>query len=151
VIEVFPQLFVGNAEDCRTFEGTILHACKTCHQRYLGYVEKLDAYDPQYLVARGDTPVKDLYLNLVDAPFEPSVALVESALGFLLEHHFENAERVLVHCDQGISRSPSLALLYLVHRFGMVDKTIEMFKIHYPSWAPRKGMIKMLERYGIEL
>lgn len=56
-----------------------------------------------------------LYLNLVDADsmkyFAPEV--FDAALAFLSEQHSQAERNVLIHCNMGISRSPSIAMLYM--------------------------------------
>jgi predicted protein tyrosine phosphatase len=149
MIEVYSKLWVGDKTDCAAAQVkgfNVLHAAKSCHQRLLDYTKKLDVHDPEYLVASRH---KDYLLNLIEAPFEPSVALIEAALGFLSVKHWMKGEPVLIHCDQGENRAPSLALLYLKQRLNQKD--VEAFKKKYPKFEPRGGMLLTLKRYGMEV
>jgi predicted protein tyrosine phosphatase len=55
----------------------------------------------------------DLYLNIIDPPvplFKPP--LFSSFLVFA-DKHWRSGKKLLIHCNQGESRAPSLALLFL--------------------------------------
>jgi len=116
VIEVYPNLFVGSAADYdrevrRQAGWCVVRACKEpYHRQALGYSGRAaPSSHPEYLVARrGDR----LVLNFVDAPDPRYVPrkLVDAALEFVHECLAEGS-RVLVHCNQGESRAPTLALL----------------------------------------
>jgi predicted protein tyrosine phosphatase len=71
---------------------------------------------PNYLVLeRGH----HLYLNLIDPP-QP-LFMMPSFAAFLLFVDREITDReVLIHCNQGESRAPSLTLLYMAKRLGML-------------------------------
>lgn len=148
MIEVYSKLYVGDKIDCKEAVDmgiNVLHAAKSCHQSYLGYKKALDIRDPKYHVSMFDE--KDLLLNLIDVEFQPPEAMVEAAMGFLSIRHWMKGEPTLIHCDQGVSRAPSLAFLYLYRRMGW--KNVETFKMKYPKWNPGEGMVKMLEYYGL--
>jgi len=116
MIEVSPNLFVGSAADyefkVRDQAGwCVVHACKEpYHRQALGYSGRAaPSSHPEYLVARrGDR----LILNFVDASDPKYVPreLVDAALEFMHARLAEDS-RVLVHCNQGESRAPTLALL----------------------------------------
>jgi protein-tyrosine phosphatase len=63
----------------------------------------------------------------------------------------EIAEReVLIHCNQGESRAPSLALLYLAKRLGSLpnesyDLAAESFEAQFP-YRPGQGISRWLTR-----
>ncbi len=40
---------------------------------------------------------------------------IEQAINFLSELHEKNHEKVLVHCAEGVSRSPTITFAYLLH------------------------------------
>lgn len=148
MIEVHPNLFVGHAVD----EATLRHelgwfiisaAKEPWHRAALGYTGVAAPKDhAEYLMA--SRPGK-LILNLVDAldPAYVSDTIVDMALATIDAMRPE--AKVLVHCNQGISRSPTLALLYMARhtdRFaGMdFDRSVEQFRAIYPSYAPARGM-----------
>ena len=131
MIEVYSNLFVGNEVDASTVLHTpgwfIVHACKEpFHRQTLGYTGRGAPKDhPEYLIAERDGR---LILNLVDAPNPAYIP-----------------KKVLVHCNQGMSRSPTIALLYLASYTSALGKndfeqTLVDFKKLYPAYAPAGGM-----------
>lgn len=148
MLEVEPGIFVGDEADERRVRDEpgwfFIHACKEpYHRQALGYSGRAASKDhPEYLIARRDDR---LILNLVDVADVNYVAaeIVDAALEAIREHL--DHSKVLVHCNQGQSRSPSIALLYLsryTDRFaGMdVDDAIAAFREIYPPYAPARGM-----------
>lgn len=116
MLEVHSGLFVGDEADERHARGEpgwfFVHACKEpYHRQALGYTGRAASKDdPEYLIARRDGR---LILNLVDVADVNYVApeIIDTALDVI--HAQLNSTKVLLHCNQGQSRSPSIALLYL--------------------------------------
>lgn len=146
--EVYPNLYVGNGDDGNATIGKegwfVLSAAKEpWHRKALGYETRgAPKEHPDYFaVDRG----KHWILNLIDAadvayiPEEVMKAAMRAIIYFLPEH------KVLVHCNQGQSRSPTIAMLYL-QRFDprftglSYDDAVAKFKTIYPPYAPSKGM-----------
>lgn len=151
--EVIPGLVVGDISACSHGDSAtaVVHACKhPCHQDAVGYSGSLPQSHDEYLVApRG----RDLYLNLVDMDrplsHEYTEPIMTSALDFI-EAHLDD-HRVVIHCNEGRSRSPSIALLYLAKRAGEIsdgsfDEATEAFAELYPGYAPGRGIRVYLER-----
>lgn len=159
MIEVFPNLFVGDqtdlvhALDHDNIDGkehikaewfVISAAKEPFHRAALGYTTPGAPKDhPEYLIAR--RPGR-LILNLVDVadPAYIRDEIIEAALAEI-DHQLAVGKRVLLHCNQGQSRSPTIALLYLRHASpAFADLTYEqataaMWAI-YPKYVPAKGM-----------
>ncbi len=145
--EIHPNLFIGVDADCRKCgfdpEFAIVHACKTCHQSALGYAKSLPPTDPNYLIYEND---RHLYLNLVDMPaeFQPKFThpIFDRAMDFIDRHIA--AHKVLIHCNQGQSRSTSLGLVWLA-RAGIINNenlesaAAEFIKL-YPDYLPGNGV-----------
>lgn len=150
MIEVYPNLFIGNETDyelrVRGQEGWfVVQACKEpYHRQALGYTGRAVANThPEYLLARRDNR---LILNLVDVenPAYISDKIMDAALDFIHEHLSEG-EHVLVHCNQGESRSPSIGLLYLAaYTDGIPHSSLQeaetVFRNLYPTYNPKGGM-----------
>lgn len=144
--EVIKNLFVGDDSDCfksKSYDYAVIHACKTCHQKALHYSKSLPNTHPNYLIYKKDN---HLYLNMVDMSQELSPVytnpIMESAIRFI-DLRLPN-EKVLVHCNQGFSRSLSIVLVYmavkkLLSENSYTEAKSEFIKI-YPSYLPGIGL-----------
>lgn len=148
MIQVYNNLYVGDMHDCMSYRRdniAIIHACKTCHCRVQGYRGSLCSDNPNYLIYKKG---KNLYLNLVDMPceFNPVYTnpMFDAAIKFI-GAHIETIP-VLIHCDCGVSRSPSIAMVYLAQTgaisSGDINRTVAEFQKLYPKYNPGNG-IKM--------
>lgn len=147
--EICSNLFIGDEDDYRFNvkgkEGwAIVHACKEpYHRRALGYTGRgAPKNHPEYLIALRDNR---LILNLID-PENPNFIpkeIIDKALDFI-EENLESGKKVLVHCNQGQSRSPSIGLLYLAINSYISNNLLEEaekdFCEIYPSYNPSLGM-----------
>lgn len=121
--EVYTHLWIAGDQECRSGDGewAIVHACKSpCHQQAVGYQGSLPPSHENYLaLIRG----QDLFLNLIDPP-RPLFKL-KSFTTFLdfAEAQWEAGRRLLIHCNQGESRAPSLALLFLAKSRSALDNS----------------------------
>lgn len=139
MIQILPNLYIGDQNDCEGFEGAILHACKEpYHRQFVGYTGRALAKDhPEYLYAVRDN---ELALNIVDVddPKYFAEEMINKALQFIGEH-----DKVLLHCNQGQSRSAGIGMLYMRTK-GLLDGTFEeaeeKFKEIYPPYSPRNGI-----------
>ena len=132
------RLSFGNESDCtHTADGSIavVHACKhPCHRHAVGYTNTLPNTHPSYLVLeRGH----HLYLNLIDPP--APLFMMPSFEAFLRFADREIAERpILIHCNQGESHAPSLTLLYMAKRLGLLpaDTLLPRRRKHFDKNIP---------------
>lgn len=158
MIEVYPSLFVGAEADARTVLSTtgwyIVHACKEpFHRQTLGYTGRAAPKNhPEYLIAERDCR---LILNLVDAPDPAYIPkeIMNAAVDAI--HQNISKSKVLVHCNQGMSRSPTIALLYLLKHteelsFESLSDVLERFRVLYPAYNPAGGMAGFIEKYWLE-
>jgi hypothetical protein len=151
MVKITKNLCVGNDLDCqRSGMGmAIIHACKTCHQIGVGYKGSLPSGNPNYLIFEKGL---HLYLNMVDMDQEllPKYTnpIMRAAVDFI-KRHIDN-KIVLVHCNQGHSRSPSIGLLYLarksiINQSSYKDAAFDFTRI-YPDYQPGKGIESYLLR-----
>jgi hypothetical protein len=145
MFEVYPNLFIGTESECcftHSEEWAIIHACKSpCHQRAVGYRGNLPSTHPNYLVYE----VRNhLFLNMIDPPaplFKPPLFL--ASLDFIEKHISER--KVLIHCNLGLSRAPSIALLYLAKRAKAINgesyvEAAKDFVQIFPLYKPSRGI-----------
>lgn len=156
MLEVHPGIFVGRVGECSLHGGrltgdwAIVHAYPACHRDALGYTTPLAPKGPEQLLARRE---QHLFLNMRDAEeptFYSKEALIDPALAFMDEMRAKEAN-ILIHCEQGLSRSPSLALLYLATRLGALPNASlaaaeEQFKTLYPNYSPGYGIWAHMQR-----
>jgi len=118
-ISVSEHLSFGDENECSHVQDgsvAIVHACKEpCHRRSVGYTTRTIPSDhPHYLVLEVG---HHLFLNLIDP--EKPLFMMPSFEAFLRFAEWEIAERpLLIHCNQGESRAPSLTLLFMAKRLG---------------------------------
>lgn len=150
MIEIHPQLYIGDQTDFdRSVKGRdewrVVHACKEpYHRRALGYSGRAaPKHHPEYLLARRDNR---LILNLVDAPDPAYIPkeVIDAALDFVFES-LSAEHSVLVHCNEGRSRAPSIGFLYLVSRtdslpIDSLEAALKAFSALYPAYAPKNGV-----------
>lgn len=148
MIEVCPNLHVGSEYDEQRIRGQagwfFIHACKEpYHRQALGYTGRAAAKThPEYLIARRNGR---LILNLVDVddPTYISPEIIDAALDAIRDNIQKT--KILLHCNQGQSRSPGIALLYLLKSTDLLPQNdiaaaIAAFRAIYPPYAPARGM-----------
>ena len=103
------------------------------------------AFDPDEAYERDGARARIVHGHAVDVAQVSFIApiIVDTALGAIDRHIGEF--KVLVHCNQGLSRSPSIALLYLLKHtdaLGSQDPAAALlaFRRLYPPYAPAQGM-----------
>ena len=121
IYEVTERLSFGAQEDClletQNNARAIIHACKhPCHRKAVRYENNLPANHPNYLsFERGH----HLYLNLIDPPV-PLFKLESFKIFFDFADRQIVTRPLLIHCNKGESRAPSLALLYMAKRLDLL-------------------------------
>jgi hypothetical protein len=156
VHEIHPGLFVGPQTDYeRLVAGrpgwSIVHAAKEpFHREAVGYAGANPDKDAgEYFVARRG---HRLMLNLIDAPIDVDIpeTIFQTALAFIHER-LAAGDKVMIHCEQGVSRSATIGLLYLLlHTQALASTTCRagLLKYHeiYPPFSPGRAMRYNLER-----
>lgn len=167
MIEVYPNLFVGSGADLiYTDDGNsgvkdgwyVISAAKDpWHREALAYKTQAAPKDsPEYLLlVRGNR----LILNLIDPPDPAYIpdAIVRASID-AISNALKAGEKALVHCNQGNSRAPTLALLWMRRCSPMShflsrmdwDTAKAAFTELYPPYAPGKGMEEYARNHWIE-
>lgn len=147
--EVYPNLWIGNGDDEAEVRHNpnwyIISAAKDpWHRQALGYTTPgAPKGHPEYLMLY--RPGR-MILNLVDAA---DVAFIQKRLidtaTEVIGIELKAGKKVLVHCNQGQSRSPTIALLYMqrhtpLFRGLSFEEAAAEFRVLYPEYQPSKGM-----------
>lgn len=150
MIGIYPRLFIGHQGDygyqAKGQEGwAVVQGCKEpYHRQLVGYTGcGAPKDDPEYYFAeRGDR----LHLNLVDAPSPAFIPreIIDKALAFI-RAKLDEGKKVLVHCNQGESRSPGIGFLYRLKHTDVLPKTtldeaLAPFRKIYPPFHPGRGI-----------
>jgi predicted protein tyrosine phosphatase len=85
-------------------------------------------------------------MNIVDAPSPAFFAkeMIDQALDFI-DETLDRGLKVLIHCNRGESRSPSIALLYLASRKAALpivslEAAEARFRSLYSAYNPKAGI-----------
>jgi hypothetical protein len=163
MIEIYPNVWVGDQnatilsynEDPFENEWYVLHCCKEpYHRQFVGYISRGAPKDhPEYLFARRGNRMA---LNMVDAPkpefFSPD--MIKAGLDFL-EEGYKAGKKLLIHCNQGESRGPSVAMLFVYRRIlhnedAVLSHTFEEAEAEmrqiYPAYNPGEGIRAHLQQ-----
>lgn len=153
MVEIHKNLFIGSENNCtlNTVNGlAVIHACKyPCHAKAVGYKGNLPKNHPHYLIMERQS---HLFLNMVDMEQELhplfTNPIMQAAMNFIDKNIETN--KVLIHCNQGISRSPSIGLLYLAKKRiisnGKFNDALSEFVKLYPYYQPGKGIALYLAK-----
>lgn len=151
MVELFPRIFVGDLLACSrriTAPGhdvlsqphVTVHAARNpCHFESLGWTTAQPEHEHYLVHEKGN----DLFLNMIDPPeplFREKLFLDTFAF---IDKHIGNFP-VVIHCNKGNSRAPTLAMLYAI-RTGIfsvesyIDAVIQM-RESYSDFKPGRGL-----------
>jgi len=155
MINVYNNIYCGDESDAnrvlRSDDWIILHCCKDpFHKQLAGYRGNLLPTHQNYAYIIKENRMA---LNLVDMDtYSPNYLdfnyqMFSKAFQFLDKNSFE--KKILIHCNLGESRGPSLTLLYLKHIGffkGLVfENAKKEFVKMYPKFNPKKNIITNVE------
>ncbi|MBN1287511.1 MAG: dual specificity protein phosphatase family protein [Anaerolineae bacterium] len=152
VTRIAPNLSVGNQFHCfynYSDDIAVIHVCQDpCHQHAVGYRNSLPTTHPNYWFLEDRN---HLYLNIInsDRPIFYTATVFVKALAFIRAQI--DRRRVLIHSNEGLSRGPSVALLYLAKMTDLVsdasyDAAAADFSNLYPQYQPQRGIVTYLRR-----
>lgn len=142
---VYERLIVADVTACRRGDDRlfVVHACKSpCHQNAVGYKGSLLKTHPNYLSLKQGS---DLYLNIIDPPVPLFPNDLFTTFFAFAGPAWNEGRTLLIHCNQGESRAPSLALLFLAKQLKVISndsyaQARAEFSAMYPRYAPGKGI-----------
>ncbi|PKQ26638.1 MAG: hypothetical protein CVT64_02725 [Actinobacteria bacterium HGW-Actinobacteria-4] len=121
----------------------VVNTAKTVHCEIMGWGNRPPSDHPKYVELEDG---QLLSFNWVDGAAylfdfqDRGVERFTRALDFI--DRWYPTKDILINCDQGQSRSPTVALLYLAKRLGTLPDTSfaharESFQVIYPPYAPK--------------
>lgn len=145
MINIYKNLYVGNQDELSEVpqEWLIIHASKASFLRI-----ETNPLKERYVAVRQN----EVYLNLIDA--RDPIYISKEAIDFAVEyiHKYIDSKNIFLHCVAGLSRSPSIALLYLMKNTNVFqglenfEEVVEKFVEFYPLYSPGLGM-QIVTRY----
>lgn len=147
-MEVYPNLFVGDDVAFQKLQGkpgwSFLRCCKEGpggHRQLLGYSTLGAPKGTHYLWAKKGSVLALNLLDLSDPNFIDE-GMVNRGLDFI-EKRLNAGDKVLVACNQGLSRGPTMAMMYL-RRIGDLPEgyraAYKIFKTIYHKYDPGAGV-----------
>lgn len=153
MISIIDKLYIGSETDClnKNNKWAIIHACKyPCYENKL---LEIQPHNSNYL--KIEEP-NNLYLNIIDPPYPLfKLETFQIFLGFTTMH-WNNNQTILIHCNQGFSRAPSLALVFLAKYLKYIDNSSydvakhEFLKL-FPQYKPNTGIKNYLRVHWHEI
>lgn len=147
MIQVYKNLYVGDDDDYEKVKGNsdfyILRCCKegpAGHRAILKYDSQAAPKGSNYLSAEKG---RVLALNFIDTDSPDFVPgkMVDEGLAFVSEHLSDS--KVLVACNRGLSRAPTIALLWLYANDKLpatYHAALSAFRKLYPKYDPMLGL-----------
>ncbi len=122
------------------------------HQSVVGWQGRgCNPASPYYLFKRESDAI---YLNMIDGddPKYVNDEMINPALDFI-HQHLTSGNEVFIYCSLGESRSPSIALMYMLE-FDLIERntnTLNVFRSeYYPFFTPKLGnALYIKKRWGI--
>lgn len=122
------------------------------HQSVVGWTGRgCNTDNPYYLFKREPDAI---YLNMIDGddPKYVNDDMINPALDFI-HQHLNNDKEVFIYCSLGESRSPSIALMYMLEHelIDRNEKTFINFRNNiYSDYLPKSGNVLYIkQRWGI--
>ena len=161
---IYKNIYVGTKYDFYDEENnndfSFCLCAKTMHQMiakkededFEGYRGNMDKTEKEYLIA--DRPERRLVaFNLIDAPNVDYIPekIINSALDFV-DKYVNDGKKVLICCDQGMSRSAGIAFMYMIKQgvfndCESFDIAYEKMKNIYQETNLGKGMLEYSKRF----
>lgn len=116
------------------------------HQSVVGWSGRgCNKDNPYYLFKQTDNAI---YLNMIDGedPAYVSDDMINPALMFI-KTALENQEKVFIYCSLGESRSPSIALMYLLENnlISPENALVEFKTRFYSNYLPKRGNLEYIK------
>lgn len=166
MVKIIEHLYTGSIAEYQSLglgvvRFSVLGACKEPLHRMNARIQgaeengytgrSMAKYEPEYLWAERNHA---LYLNLIDArkPEFIPVSAIKKAIEFISEE-IKDGRDVFIVCNKGESRSPSIALIYLIELdcfddCNNFDEVIYSFKNDFfRNYNPGVGMYEFCKKW----
>lgn len=157
---VAERLYVGTVRDITPTgppDWSLVSATQTIHYPLIGWDRKYNKPDrnhPNYIVLEQE---RHLSLNWVDGAahlYQWSGPETFRRILDFIDRELADGRNVLVRCDQGYSRSPSVALLHMAKRMQLLPadsflSARDAFVAIYPGYQPSGIADYINENWGI--
>ena len=150
---IYSDLWIGSAQDYENDikyknDWKVVQAAKDpYHRKAVAYLGELAITHPEYLYCIRD---RHMILNMIDANnyIYINEKMVDEALEFINTGLYNNY-KVLIHCNQGYSRAPTLGFLYLLRYTDVFETKIfaeacQKYQHIYPSYNPGNGLLEFM-------
>lgn len=159
-MNIIDRLYVGGDieyEKLKDKSGwSFLRCCKdgpSGHKDILGYKTLGAPKDKNYLFVQKNKHLMALNMLDLDDPNFFQEKMINKGLDFINER-MNAGDKVLVACNQGISRGPSMAFMYLKKIHELPDSFVRAKKIFstlYPKYNPGIGINSYVREHWKEL
>lgn len=133
------SIFLLGSQDV-AFELQILEDFNVTHILNVGY--RIPNYYESKFVYKN--------VEILDDPSTNIRIFFEGCFDFIDDGRQEGC--ILVHCNAGVSRAPTIVIAYLMKKFNMhLKESFNLVKSVRPSIRPNDGFMKVLKEYEKEL
>lgn len=144
IVEIFDNIFIGSMHDYELEKKNLKDYKIICCAKH-PYFKKEDSIDYYY-------NKNILYLNLIDANSLKYINhnAIEEAINYYKKNKDSN---FFIFCNQGLSRSPTIALLLLILNkdkrinTSNIEYVMYSFRRIYPEYNPNCGMLDYLKNF----
>ena len=118
------------------------------HQSQVGWSGRGCNKDNPYYLFKEESDA--IYLNMIDGDDPKYVIdeMINAALNFM-KKHLDNNETIFIYCSLGESRSPSIALMYMLEH-GLIESTNEVIRDfrekYYANNQPKRGNAEYISK-----
>ncbi|KAH7904829.1 protein-tyrosine phosphatase-like protein [Hygrophoropsis aurantiaca] len=103
--------------------------------------------DPNSSGGNGGNEFSCLRIDILDKPSADLRPHLEGACRYIASS-LRGGHNVLVHCQQGVSRSPAIVIAYLIHTLHMsYDDAYALVRLRRPCVAPNPGFVAALRAW----
>lgn len=151
------KIYVGTKQDSRLRNDSawaVVNTARTVHLEVKGWSNRPPRDHPHYLSFEDGQFLSFNWIDSTSQMYEQSrpTAFIK-ALDFIDKWY--GSKNILINCDQGLSRSPTVALLYLAKRMHVIAgqsfaQARKDFLVLYPDYAP-KGIADYVNEHWIEI